>query len=358
VGQLKLQKVGSFDQPVHVQSTPAFRSLVFVVEQPGTVSVLRNGNRLGKPFLDIRGRVSCCGERGLLSIAFDPKFGRNHLVYAYYTNRQGNIEIDEFRAPSGTRALNSSRRKVIVIPHPGHSNHNGGQLQFGPDGFLYAGTGDGGGGGDVEDNARRLNVLLGKLLRIDPHRRAGSPYTVPTTNPFVGRAGARPEIYSYGLRNPWRFSFNAQTGTLAIGDVGQFEREELDYTKIQRAKGANYGWPKWEGELLFDPSRPDPSLNPPSPVFPILTYGHARGCAIVAGHVAHDPGLGWLRGRYLYTDLCNGVIRSVVAKPGGASGDRSTGLRVTMPSSFGEGDRGRVYVASLRGPVYRLRQTP
>jgi glucose/arabinose dehydrogenase len=201
-------------------------------------------------------------------------------------------------------------------------------------------------------------VLLGKLLRIDPHRRGASPYTVPATNPFVGRAGARPEIYSYGLRNPWRFSFNPQTGTLAIGDVGQGEREELDYTKVQRAKGANFGWPRWEGELLFDASRPDPNLNPPAPVFPILTYSHARGCAIVGGHVVHDPGLGWLKGRYLYTDLCNGVIRSVVAKPGSASGDRSTGLRVTTPSSFGEGDRGRVYVTSLAGPVYRLRQTP
>jgi glucose/arabinose dehydrogenase len=355
---LQLQKVGTFAEPTYIAGAPAFKRLLYVVEQDGKVVVLRSGHRLSKPFLDISGRVSCCGERGLFSIAFDPRFGTNHLLYAYYTNLQGNIEIDEFHAPTGTRAAQSSRRKVIVIPHPGHANHNGGQLQFGPDGYLYAGTGDGGGGGDVEDNARRLNVLLGKLLRIDPHRRAGSPYTVPATNPFVGRAGARPEIYSYGLRNPWRFSFNPQTGTLAIGDVGQFEREELNYTKIQRAKGANYGWPKWEGELLFDPSRPDPNLNPPSPVFPILTYSHAGGCAIVAGHVVHDPRLGWLRGRYLYTDLCNGVIRSVVAKPGGASGNRSTGLRVTNPSSFGEGDRGRVYVASLRGPVYRLRQTP
>ncbi len=275
-GQLKLQRIGSFDQPVYVDSAPAFHRLVFVVEQPGRVSVLRNGHRLSQPFLDIQSRVSCCGERGLFSIAFDPSYGRNHLVYAYYTNRQGNLEIDEFHAPSGTRALMSSRRQVIVIPHPGWSNHNGGQLQFGPDGYLYIGTGDGGGSEDSGDNARHLNVLLGKLLRIDPHRQGGHAYGVPASNPFVGRSGARPEIYSYGLRNPWRFSFNPKTGTLAIGDVGQSQREELDYTKIQRAKGANFGWPKWEGDSILRLDRPDPNPNPPFPVFPILTYTHAR----------------------------------------------------------------------------------
>ncbi len=356
-GQLKLQKVGSFDQPVYVDSTPAFRRLVFVVEQPGRVSVLRDGHRLNQPFLDIRGRVSCCGERGLLSIAFDPSFGRNHLVYAYYTNRQGSIEIDEFRAPSGTRALTSSRRKVIVIPHPGWSNHNGGQLQFGPDGYLYAGTGDGGGSGDSEDNARHLNVLLGKLLRIDPHRQGSHSYTVPASNPFVGRAG-RDEIYAYGLRNPWRFSFNPQANALAIGDVGQGQQEELDYVKVPGAKGANFGWPMWEGDFKLSPGRPDPNLNALPPVFPILTYTHARGCAIVGGYVVHNPGLKSLTGRYLYTDLCTGAIRSVVAKPGAASGDRSTGLHLNTPSSFGEGAGGTIFVTSLNGPVYRLKQTP
>jgi glucose/arabinose dehydrogenase len=357
VGQLKLQKVGSFDQPTYVDSTSAFRGLLYVVEQPGRVSVVRNGQRLNQPLLDIRGRVSCCGERGLFSIAFDPNFGRNHLFYVYYTNRKGSIEIDEFRAPSGTRALATSRRKVMVIAHPRWANHNGGQLQFGPDGYLYAGTGDGGGSGDSEDNARHLNVLLGKLLRINPHRQGTHPYTVPPTNPFVGRAG-RDEIYSYGLRNPWRFAFNFQANTLAIGDVGQGSQEEVDYVKIPAASGANFGWPMWEGTFKLSPGRPDPNLGALPPVFPILTYTHARGCAIVGGYVVRDPSLESLKGRYLYTDLCDGVIRRVAAKPSGASGDRSTGLHVNIPSSFGEGAGGRIYVTSLNGPVYRLRQIP
>jgi glucose/arabinose dehydrogenase len=354
---LQLQKVGTFAEPTYIAGAPAFKRLLYVVEQDGKVVVLRSGHRLSKPFLDISGRVSCCGERGLFSIAFDPRFGTNHLLYAYYTNLQGNIEIDEFHAPTGTRAAQSSRRKVIVIPHPGWTNHNGGQLQFGPDGYLYIGTGDGGGAGDSDDNARHLNVLLGKLLRIDPHRRAGHPYTVPASNPFVGKPG-RDEIYAYGLRNPWRFSFNDQANALAIGDVGQDTEEELDYTKVQRASGANFGWPKWEGDLLLNPNRPDPNPNPPFPVFPILTYPHSSGCAIIGGYVVHDPSLPGLRGRYVYADLCSGVIRSVVPRLGSASNDRSTGLQLGAPHSFGEGPTGRIFVASQAGPVYRIRQAP
>jgi len=354
---LRLQKVGNFERPTYVVGTPAFKRLLYVVEQDGRVVVLRQGHRVSEPFLDISGRVSCCGERGLFSIAFDPQFGANHLLYAYYTNRPGDIEIDEFHAPSGTRVAQSSRRKVMVIPHPGESNHNGGQLQFGPDGYLYAGTGDGGGSGDTFDNARHLNVLLGKLLRIDPHRRGARPYTVPASNPFVGKPG-RNEIYSYGLRNPWRFSFNPSTGTLAIGDVGQDTLEEIDYTKVQRAEGANFGWPRWEGDLPFNLSRPDPNPTPPFPVFPILTYSHSNGCAIIGGYVVHDPGLPSLRGRYLYTDLCSGVIRSLVPKPGHATGDQGTGLQLAVPQSFGEGPTGRIYVASANGPVFRIRPAP
>jgi glucose/arabinose dehydrogenase len=354
---LQLQKVGTFAEPTYIAGAPAFKRLLYVVEQDGKVVVLRSGHRLSKPFLDISGRVSCCGEQGLFSIAFDPRFGTNHLLYAYYTNLQGNIEIDEFHAPTGTRAAQSSRRKVIVIPHPGWTNHNGGQLQFGPDGYLYIGTGDGGGAGDSDDNARHLNVLLGKLLRIDPHRRAGHPYTVPASNPFVGKPG-RDEIYAYGLRNPWRFSFNDQANALAIGDVGQDTEEELDYTKVQRANGANFGWPKWEGDLLLNPNRPDPNPNPPFPVFPILTYAHSSGCAIIGGYVVHDPSLPGLRGRYVYADLCSGVIRSVVPRLGSASNDRSTGLQLGAPHSFGEGPTGRIFVASQAGPVYRIRQAP
>ncbi|HEY7151458.1 MAG TPA: PQQ-dependent sugar dehydrogenase [Solirubrobacterales bacterium] len=354
-GALQLQKVGDFAQPTYVAGTPAFKNLLYVVERRGTVRVLDRGHLQAKPFLDIRGRVSTDGERGLLSIAFDPHFGANHLLYAYYTNLQGNVEIDEFRAPSGTRVTASSRRQVIVIPHAGSLYHNGGQLQFGPDGYLYIGPGDGADGGY---NARHLNVLLGKLLRINPHKQPGGPYAVPRSNPFVGRPGDRPEIYAYGLRNPFRFSFNPQADALAIGDVGQSSYEEIDYTKIQRAKGANFGWPKWEGNSIFNSGLTDPNPNPPAPTFPIFTYSHSIGCAIVGGYVVHDPGLPSLRGRYVYTDLCSGAIRSLVPRQGHGSDDRGTSLHLSNPSGFGQGPTGRIYVASLDGPVYRVKQVP
>jgi glucose/arabinose dehydrogenase len=353
--KLHLSKIGNFSQPTYVASTPAFKGLLYVVEREGTVRVLDRGHVKQTPFLDIRSRVSTDGERGLLSIAFDPHFGTNHLVYAYYTNPQGNVEIDEFHAPTGTRATASSRRTVLVIPHAGSPYHNGGQLQFGPDGYLYIGPGDAGDGGY---NARHLNVLLGKLLRINPHRQPHRPYAVPRSNPFVGRPGDRPEIYAYGLRNPFRFSFNPQANALAIADVGQSAHEEIDYVKVRKAKGANFGWPKWEGDSIFNSGLSDPNPNPPKPTFPIFTYSHSNGCAIVGGYVSHDPGLTSLRGRYVYTDLCSGIIRSLVPRQGHGSGDRTTGLHLSDPSGFGQGPTGRIYVASLDGPVYRITQAP
>jgi glucose/arabinose dehydrogenase len=245
---------------------------------------------------------------------------------------------------------------VLLIPHPDFANHNGGQLQFGPDGDLYIGTGDGGDAGDSADNARHLNVLLGKLLRIDPRRHRRRAYTVPRDNPFVDRPGARPEIYSYGLRNPWRFSFDPATEAVAIGDVGQNSFEEVDYTTMAQTKGANFGWPQYEGDAIYDDSRPDPNPRPPKPAFPIMTYAHSGGCAVVGGYVVRAPDLPSLAGRYLYTDLCHGDIRSFVPSPHKARGNKTTGLAVRSPSSFGEGYRGRIYIASLSGPVYRLTQ--
>ena len=352
---LELRSVGHFDQPTFVTYAPGTSGFLYVVEQTGSISGIDHGANRPSPFLDISGRISCCGERGLLSLAFDPGFASNHLFYVSYTNGAGNIEVDEFRAPTATRANPASRRTVIVIPHPSAGNHNGGQLQFGSGGNLYLSTGDGGGADDSFDNARKLDVLLGKILRINPHQSGQKPYTVPAGNPFVGRTG-RDEIYSYGLRNPWRFSFDSANGNIVIGDVGQGAEEEIDYTTAAGASGTNFGWPQYEGDLVHDSSRPGPG----PPKSPIFTYSHSNGgCAIIGGYVVHSAALGPLNGRYVYSDNCNGDIRSLVPRTTGASGDRSTGLSVSSPSSFGVGPSGQLYVASLGDDrVYRIVEGP
>jgi len=355
-GGVALKKVGSFDAPVYVTGAPGFPQLLFVVEQPGRLVVLRNGRRLSKPFLDLRGKVSYGGERGLLSVAFPPDYARSKRFYVYYTDPDGNIRIDEFRRGSATRARRGSQRKVIVIPHPVNSNHNGGQLQF-LGNLLYFGTGDGGSGGDPPNNAQNKDVLLGKLLRIDPRPAGGKPYTVPADNPFVGKPG-RDEIYSYGLRNPFRFSFDQTTKQprLAIGDVGQNEFEELDYLPVAAANGANFGWDAFEGFSKYSDENSG-TPNPGGTVKPILAYSHARGggsCSIIGGYAVRDPRLKGLRGRYVYADLCEGQLRALVPHLKRASDDHELGLHVEAPSSFGEDDQHRLYVASVEGPVYRL----
>jgi glucose/arabinose dehydrogenase len=356
-GGLALRRVGRFDSPVFVSGAPGFPRLLFVVEQPGRVRVLRGGRRLRRPFLDIRSLVSYGGERGLLSIAFPPDYRRSGRLYVYYTDSQGDIRVDELRRRSATRAARGSRRTVIEIPHRANSNHNGGQLQF-LGRHLFIGTGDGGSGGDPPNNAQDRGSLLGKLLRIDPRPSNGRPYSVPSSNPFAGPVRGRGEIYSYGLRNPFRFSFDrvsAKRPRLVIGDVGQDRFEEVDYTTLGRARGANFGWDAFEG---FSPYRglnsgtPDPGGT----VKPIFAYSHARGgsCTIIGGVVVADRRLRSLYRRYVYADLCEGKLRRLRPGLGRARGDRLLGLSVGTPSSFGEDTRGRVYVASLEGPVFRI----
>jgi glucose/arabinose dehydrogenase len=356
-GGVALKKIGSFDRPVYVAGAPGFPKLLFVVEQPGRISVLRGGHRLSKPFLDISGKVSYGGERGLLSVAFPPDYGQSRRFYVYYTDDAGNIRIDEFKRASATRAAAGSDRQVIEIPHPVNANHNGGQLQF-LGNLLYFGTGDGGSGGDPPNNAQNKDVLLGKLLRIDPRPAGGKPYSAPASNPFVGKPG-RDEIYSYGLRNPFRFSFDttsAKQSRIAIGDVGQNRYEELDYTTVGRASGANFGWDAFEGFHKYE----DENSGTPDPggtVKPIFAYSHNRGggsCSIIGGYVVRDPRLRGLRGHYVYADLCEGRLRSLVPHLKRASNDHVLGPRVASPSSFGEDDHHRLYVASLEGPVFRL----
>ena len=355
-GGIALKKIGEFDHPVYVAGAPGFPELLFVVEQPGRVEVLHDGHRLPRPFLDLRAAVGYDGgERGLLSIAFPPDYRQSGGFYVYYNDNAGNIRVDEFKRRGATRAAPGSQRQVIAIPHPVNANHNGGQMQF-LDGLLYLGTGDGGSAGDPPNNAQNKDVLLGKLLRIDPRPANGQPYAIPASNPFVGRPG-RDEIYSYGLRNPFRFSFDTVSAgqpRIAIGDVGQNQVEELDYTTVAAASGANFGWDAFEG---FAPYREENSgtADPGGTVKPIFAYSHDRGgCAITGGYVVGDRGLPGLYKRYVYTDYCDGQLRSLSPHLGRAGGDRKLGVSVEEPGSFGVDDQGHVYITSLSGPVYRL----
>ena len=351
---LDVQRLGEFEAPVYVASAPGAKNLLFVVEQPGTVRVLRDGDELKRDFLDIRGRVLYGGEQGLLSIAFDPGYARNRRFYVYYVNQAGNIEVDGFRRSKGnaTKAKASSREKVIVIEHPVNTNHNGGQLQFGPDGHLYLGTGDGGSGGDPDGNAQNRNSLLGKLLRIDPRKNGG--YKTPKTNPFRGGRG-EDEIYALGLRNPYRFSFDSKNGDIYIGDVGQELWEEVDRVGKNALRGANFGWDIFEGDHPYEGGGAPPKYRPP--IFEFSSANGTENCSITGGYVVRDPSLPALQGRYLYTDYCNSVLRSFdPSNPGGS--DESTGL-VPPPgavSGFGEGGGGEIYVVSHSGPVYKLVQ--
>ena len=356
-GGIAKRKIGNFASPSYVTHAPGVGHYLYVVELGGRVRALHDGNVVGQPFLDIHTRVSTGGERGLLSIAFDPHYRRNHLFYAYYTNSAGNVEIDEFRARSNRNARERSRRRVIVIPHPNFGNHNGGQLQFGPDGKLYAGTGDGGDAGDPRENAQNKATLLGKLLRINPHKHGSRPYKSPRSNPYVGRPGQN-EIYASGLRNPYRFAFDR--GRIAIGDVGQQRWEEVDYETRRSLRGANFGWDRFEGDHRFDHPGDNEARRARHYEKPIFEYRHtarncgSASCAIIGGYVVWNRKLRSLRGRYLYADFYAGKLRSFVARRRHGRRDRALGVHVDHPSSFGKGARGQIYVASLDGPVYRL----
>jgi glucose/arabinose dehydrogenase len=348
-GGVRLVKIGDFEQPLYVAQPPGSNDL-YVVERGGTIRVVRDGETLPEPFLDLTGEVVTVVEQGLLSVAFAPDFEDSRLLYVYFTDTRGDQRIVEFRAdPDGISVEEGSRREVLRMDDFA-ANHNGGLLLFGPDRLLYVGTGDGGGAGDPERNGQDLGSLLGKLLRIDPRPRGGRPYGIPPDNPFVERSGTRAEVYSYGLRNPWRFSFDRETEALSIGDVGQDAVEEVNLVPRGAGAGANFGWSAFEGDARFNPDQ-----TAPGHVAPVLTYPlDEANCAVTGGHVVRDRDLRSLYGRYLYGDFCAGELRSFVPRNGGAEGDRALGLTVPELSSFGEDRRGRIYVVSLDGPVYRL----
>jgi glucose/arabinose dehydrogenase len=350
--RVKKRKIGNFDQPVYVAGAPGFPKLLFVVERRGTVRVVKRNHKLRRPFLDIRGLVETgFQEQGLLSIAFAPDYEQSGRFYVFFTDNQSDLRIDEFRRRSATRARRGSGRNVLEISHRANDNHNGGQLEF-FGGLLYISTGDGGGGGDPPNNAQNKDSLLGKILRIDPDNPSGgAAYSVPNENPFVGRPG-RDEVFSYGLRNPFRFSFDRGRGGpyIVIGDVGQDRFEEVDYERLGAASGANFGWDAFEGFAPY----PGGSGDPGNTTKPILAYGRGRGCTVIGGYVVRDRRLGALRGRYLYADFCEGQLRSFRPRLGGARRDKPVGVHVDSPTSFGLDRRNRVYVCSFGGPVYRL----
>ena len=351
-GAVRLQEIGSFDSPLYVTAPPGDNARVFVVEQGGKIRVVKDGKTLDAPFLDVTDKITSGGEQGLLSMAFAPDYASSGLFYVYYTDTNGDERVIEYKRRSEDVADPGSARQVLFTKDA-EPNHNGGMLLFGPDKLLYIGTGDGGGGGDqhgARGNGQSLGTLLGKILRIDPRASGGKPYAVPSDNPFVGRAGARPEIYSYGLRNPWRFSFDRSTGDLIIGDVGQNEIEEIDFVRRGKGRGANFGWRVFEGNDRYSPGE-----RAPGAIRPVITERHSDGnCSITGGVVVRDPGLPAWRGRYVFGDLCRGVIQTAVLSPGRARSLTDRQLKVSQLSSFGEDARGRVYATSLDGPVYRL----
>jgi glucose/arabinose dehydrogenase len=345
---LRLRRIGNFDSPVYVTSPPQDRRRIFVVEQGGRVRIVRDGKAVARPFLDVADRIAAGGERGLLSIAFPPDYRSSGLFYVYYTAENGDIRIVEYRRSSVERADHDSARVVLSVSHPA-SNHNGGLVLFGPGGLLYAGLGDGGGGGDqhgARGNGQNRQTLHGKIIRIDPRESGGRPYRVPGGNPFVGRSGARPEVFAYGLRNPWRFSFTPR-GHLVVGDVGQGEVEEIT---VVRRKGSNLGWRVWEGRQRYSSGETAPGHLPPA----IQRFHTDGNCSIVGGVVVRDRVLSALRGRYVFGDYCRGRIESARLRGNRARSVRATRLEVDQLSSFGEDARRRVYVTSLSGPVYRL----
>ena len=345
-GGFGLKRIAEFDDPIYVHGPPGAGDLVYVVDRRGLIKVLDHGRKRKGSFLDIRDRVSCCeSERGLFSIAF-PNFRHDRRFYVFYTDKQGDLRIVEFRRRKGTfvHAREASARPVLQVRHREAANHNGGQLQFGPHRLLYISTGDGGTGGDP---AQRKGSRLGKLLRIDPRRHGRRPYRVPRSNPFVGERGDD-TIFARGLRNPWRFSIDRSH--IVIGDVGESSHEEVDYESLRHARRANFGWNVFEGRERIRSG----SISGYEP--PIHQYGHGGGhCAITGGYVSRDGRIRALYGRYVYADLCAGVLRSLIPRDRGARRDRSLGVRHVAPIvSFGEDAKHRLYAVEKNGAVYRI----
>lgn len=347
---------------------------LFILEQPGVIRIFDGSQVLPTPFLDISSLVSCCGERGLLGLAFHPQYPSNGFFYLDYTDNNGDTMIVRYSVSGNPNVADPDSDLTILQIPQNQSNHNGGQLAFGPDGYLYIGMGDGGGAGDPNNNAQSLNTLLGKILRLDVD--GGSPYAVPPDNPYVGISGMD-EIWATGLRNPWRFSFDARSGDLFIADVGQSSREEVDYQSAASRGCENYGWRRMEGSTCYNPSSNcQPGLptgcNPTGALtLPILEYTHSQGnCSITGGFRYRGSELGDLYGHYLYGDYCSGRIWAArLIEYLGPPVEQGAPPRPKPPpaavpqllldssaniSSFGQDEDGELYLVDLGGTVYRI----
>lgn len=382
---ISLQPYASgFSAPVYITNAKDGSGRVFIVEQSGRIRVILNGQVQSSVFLDISDRVLNSGEEGLLGLAFPPGFTAKKYFYVYYTGKDQNNRVARFHLGPDGNGNAASEESILLIKHPNYTNHNGGQLFFGPDGYLYIGTGDGGGGGDPNGNAQNLSALLGKILRIDTERSAQNPnpalinqnnlylpfivnnainppappYQIPPTNPFINKAGARPEIWAYGLRNPWRFSFDSQTGNLYIADVGQNLYEEIDFQPAASPGGLNYGWNIMEGAHCYNTT----SCITDGLTLPIWEYPHgandANGCAVIGGYVYRGKTYPSMQGIYFYGDYCSGNIWGLVNSGGTWQGTPPGQPLIKAPfqlSSFGLDESGELYVAdTTNGKIYRV----
>jgi glucose/arabinose dehydrogenase len=332
--QLSLRPVATgLSSPLYVASVPSQPTKLYVVEQTGRIVVLVNGKPRATPFLDIRNKITSGGERGLLSVAFHPDYRTNHKFYVDYTDTNGDTRVVEYKSDGNVavRAL----RQLLFVKQP-YANHNGGDLQFGPDGWLYVGMGDGGSGGDPQNHAQDLKSHLGKLLKIN-----------------VNSKKVNVQIAGYGLRNPWRFSFDKPTGDLYIGDVGQSAWEEVDYTPKSSPGVENYGWRVYEGTHVYTQGQKPNTAG--HLVMPVAEYSHSvGGCSITGGYVYRGSQIPSLQGRYVYGDFCSGKVWSLVIQDGKAADVRAEAINVKSLSSFGLDARGELYATSLDGTIYAI----
>jgi glucose/arabinose dehydrogenase len=339
--------VSGLESPVHLTSPPGDPRL-FIVEQRGRIRVVQNGLLLLDPFLDLTSRVGYGGERGLLSVAFHPRYGTNGLFYVNYTDRKGDTRVERYHVSGDrNRADPASAHLVLTVDQP-YANHNGGHILFGPDSMLYIGMGDGGSGGDPHGNGQNRGTLLGKLLRIDVDH--GDPYAIPAGNPFAAERDMRPEIWAWGLRNPWRLCFDRASGLLYIADVGQNECEEIDVAPA-RAPGLNYGWNRMEGAHCFKPAKCDRR----GLTLPAVEYDHGQGCSVTGGMVYRGRRIPWAQGLYFFSDYCSGWIRSFRYANGAVTELKEWRLpKVNSVTSFGEDAEGEIYVLSQNGSIQRI----
>lgn len=349
----RLQQIASgLSSPLYLTAPPADSSRLFVVEQTGAIRIIKDGAVLPTPFLDVSGEITAGGEQGLLGMAFDPSYASTGRFVVHYTDKSGDTHLSMFTVSSNPDVADPASEQVILTAQQPFSNHNGGQVLFGSDGFLYLGLGDGGSEGDPQGRGQDRSDLLGSILRIDVHGAA--PYAVPPDNPFVGQSGVQPEIWSYGLRNPWRFSFDRATGDLYVADVGQDSYEEVDVMSAASGagKGANFGWNIMEGQHCYNA----PSCAQNGLTLPVYEYTHGEGCSITGGYVYRGAALPALQGLYFFGDFCQGWVRSFRYQAGAAAEltDWQSLRPGGMITSFGEDAAGELYIIVQGGNVFKV----